>query len=84
MNGPEHYTEAERLARDVAASQHARRDGMDVNEDEMRADIALAQVHATLALAAATAMSGRKTMHADDFYTWETATGVGSQTGDNE
>lgn len=56
MNGPDHYREAERLARNVAASQRARNDGIDVNEEELQADLALAQVHATLAQAAATAL----------------------------
>lgn len=54
MNGHEHYRAAERLARNVAASQRARNDGLDINEEELAADVGLAQVHATLALAAAT------------------------------
>lgn len=48
----DHYREAERLAHDVAASQRARHDGLSIDEDELQADLALAQVHATLALAA--------------------------------
>ena len=49
MTGPEHYREAERLIEPG--------DG-DVHELEMlKADVAIAQVHATLALAAATALN---------------------------
>jgi hypothetical protein len=42
------------------------------------AGIALAQVHATLALAAATAMSGfdHNGMHPDDFRAWDNACGM--------
>lgn len=48
MTGPEHYREAERL---IAAGEYD-----ETGEDVLHArDIALAQVHATLALAAATA-----------------------------
>ncbi|AXQ62285.1 hypothetical protein KNU09_gp54 [Gordonia phage TillyBobJoe] len=49
MNGPEHYCEAERL---IGIAQP---DGPDVRDVAI---IGLAQVHATLALAAATALSG--------------------------
>lgn len=48
MNGPEHYTRAEHLLREV-------RDGHQEGTD-VAAILAAAQVHATLALAAATAM----------------------------
>jgi hypothetical protein len=44
MNGPEHFTEAESLAANAATSHHAARDHL----------LARAQVHATLALVAAT------------------------------
>lgn len=48
MNGPEHYTRAEQLLREV-------RDGHQEGTD-VAAILAAAQVHATLALTAATAM----------------------------
>ena len=51
MTGPEHYREAERLIKDAERIQHNH--GPGCGSDEV---IALAQVHATLALAAATAM----------------------------
>lgn len=49
MTGPEHYREAERIIKEADGSQ-----GMEV----LMASRALAQVHATLALAAATALRG--------------------------
>lgn len=51
MTGPEHYREAERLLAD------ARHDGPDGVAYLRPENIAAAQVHATLALAAATAMN---------------------------
>lgn len=62
MNGPEHYAEAERLA-ELAMSPAGlamTSDGFDV--------VGAAQVHATLALAAATAAS-RTTWTSSDNYT---------------
>lgn len=53
MTDFDHYREAERLARNITASQRARNDGLDINEEELAADVGVAQVHATLALAAA-------------------------------
>ena len=50
MNGPQHYAEAERLLVGRAVPNSNRRAPTD-------ADIAAAQVHATLALAAATALT---------------------------
>jgi hypothetical protein len=47
MTGPEHYREAEQLLEQARAS--------DVGGDMERYSVAAAQVHATLALAAATA-----------------------------
>lgn len=52
MTGPEHYREAEQLA---AAAAHHANVGKDWNAAQGCA--ALAQVHATLALAAATALN---------------------------
>jgi hypothetical protein len=58
MNGPEHYREAERLL-DVAMQSPIVRDSDAVN-------IAAAQVHATLALAAATAYPAAKDYTGDE------------------
>jgi len=63
MTGPEHYTEAERLIR---ASTHPYADDA--------AALAEAQVHAMLALAAATAAAGR--MSGKAAQAWDKATGV--------
>lgn len=67
MNGPEHYAEAERLAAQVAdtvSPNYATQAG------ENKADVlAAAQVHATLALAAATAASRTAWANPDDNYT---------------
>lgn len=76
MTGPEHYREAERL---LAESQTITRPH---EEGHCEADrsIAEAQVHATLALAAATALSATKTgaMPGLDFEDWRnTATRTG-------
>lgn len=66
MTGPEHYRKAEKLVRDFKG---------DTN------DLRAAQVHATLALAAATAMSGRPAdggsgMDVADFDAWDKVSGV--------
>lgn len=50
MNGPEHYREAERLL-EIAAED------ANIGSEEERYSLTAAQVHATLALAAATAAS---------------------------
>jgi hypothetical protein len=50
MTGPEHYRAAERLRERATAA--------DLSPDEERNILAAAQVHATLALAAATATAG--------------------------
>ena len=52
MNGPEHYAAAEEF---LAA---AKADGVEPGEPVQVSHLAAAQVHATLALAAATAMAG--------------------------
>lgn len=67
MNGPEHYLEAERL---TAID--------DLHDGPTAGNIALAQVHATLALAAAVANTGHseQRMHAIDFRAWDRACGV--------
>lgn len=73
MNGPGHYREAERLLAEITM-------GRDIVEASDTAQyIAAAQAHATLALAAATAMATYSDgeMQADDFWAWHTAAGVG-------
>lgn len=71
MTGPEHYQEAERLL-DLASTT--------IPEDvpAQAAVTARAQVHATLALAAATALAAfdGSGMHADDFRAWDQTCGV--------
>jgi len=64
MNGPEHYTEAEEILRQVDAAEKAIAERGGIPSETTyerfateRADsVARAQVHATLALAAATAL----------------------------
>jgi hypothetical protein len=73
MTGPEHYREAERLA--DRAHHFTYGDGGDPVVGAALA--AEAQVHATLALAAATAMGGREEgMHRADFEAWDKVAGV--------
>ncbi|QRP47418.1 hypothetical protein [Amycolatopsis sp. FDAARGOS 1241] len=67
MTGPEHYREAERL---VCSTSLRNPLPEDANKP------GAAQVHATLALAAATAAAGR--MPGTTAQAWDTATGVGS------
>jgi len=71
--GPEHYREAERLLNGLKT-----RDGSALFvEDGNEQVLAAAQVHATLALAAATAMSGTKNgMAPVDFKAWDAVAGV--------
>lgn len=58
MTGPEHYAEAERLADQLYGDEQDPRD--------VAALAAVAQVHATLALAAATALN----LSLDDYQAW--------------
>lgn len=60
MTGPEHYREAERL---LADARHEGADGVAYVRPE---NIAAAQVHATLALAAATAVATGVSAFRDD------------------
>lgn len=70
--GPEHYREAERLIKGLTTAT-----GAVYVEDGNEQVIALAQVHATLAAAAATAMSGTKNgMAPVDFEAWDAVAGV--------
>jgi hypothetical protein len=64
MTGPEHYVAAEELLEDVG---HAR------DEDDAARVLGIAQVHATLALAAATAVGKRDI----DNRAWVVAAGTG-------
>jgi hypothetical protein len=67
--GPEHFREAENLA--ATAMNHG------FGDEHCRDLLAAAQVHATLALAAATAMSGTKNgMAPVDFKAWDAVAGV--------
>jgi hypothetical protein len=77
MTGPEHYTRAEQLLREV-------RDGHQEGTD-VAAILSAAQVHATLALAAATAMGapvdgeGDSGLPPRDCKAWYDAAGVKPQ-----
>lgn len=62
MTGPEHYREAERL---IAVD--------DLHDPPTSGNIALAQVHATLALAAATALNDSGEMPLEDLHAWKDA-----------
>lgn len=67
-SGPEHYRESETCTRQACASDEAG----DIADAHVW--IGLAQVHATLALAAATALqAGADEMYADDKAAWVTA-----------
>ena len=66
MTGPEHYLEAERL---LADRHNLRSDHMGVVAEEVAAH---AQVHATLALAAATALAAESL----DLRAWRDAAGT--------
>ena len=57
MNGPEHYAEAERLLADIASSVTGKHAYYVADPEGSAAlQVSAAQVHATLALAAATAL----------------------------
>lgn len=77
MTGPEHYLEAERLLTGAVGAVR------DVPRDDFAVTVQLAQVHATLALAAATAMAACPTerdqqigMSDPDFAAWDKVCGV--------
>ena len=80
MTGPEHYREAERLIQNLTTDT-----GAVYVEDGNEQVIALAQVHATLALAAATAMGapvdgeGDSGLPPRDCKAWYDAAGVKPQ-----
>lgn len=85
MNGPQHYEAAERLLR--SAHELALIEGADpeVRDRAVMATVAEAQVHATLALAAATALglSDRDGMRMGDGEAWEAACSVVAPAGDS-
>ncbi|MEE4493526.1 hypothetical protein [Streptomyces sp. BE230] len=79
MTGPEHYREAERL---LSAASYTHGPGRDPVHPEAAAHhVAMAQVHATLALTAATAMQAavdgsEPGMAPREFEEWYRAAGV--------
>jgi hypothetical protein len=82
MTGPEHYREAERL---LAEAGHQGTEGVIWVRPE---NLAAAQVHATLALTAATAMQAavdgsEPGMGSAEFGEWYTAAGVKPKRGGN-
>lgn len=88
MTGPEHYREAQRLAKaarataqDGQALDHP--NGQPILDAEAAAYAALAQVHATLALAAGMALHavGNYPMNAPYATAWSDATGLKPPTG---
>lgn len=72
--GPEHYSRAEYLLTYV--DDGALREGVILDEDDIFEITARAQVHATLALAAATALRGQRDMYDIDFEAWDRVCGV--------
>lgn len=81
MNGPEHYREAERLLAYI--EDGALQEGVVLPTDAETSIAIRAQAHATLALAAATAMAQMPTnpgeplgMHLKDFEPWDDVAGV--------
>lgn len=80
MNGPEHYREAETLAR-AARARHdgeplSHPNGEPILTSEAAEYAELAQVHATLALAAATVNVGRHALTADALRDWMAVAGT--------
>lgn len=69
MTGPDHFKAAEELAAGVELY------GGDFTPDGRADQIALAQVHATLAIAAATALSTYGVMPVNDYLAWREACG---------
>jgi hypothetical protein len=70
VTGPEHYREGEKQLADATAQLE---EGM---WEEGRLTTALAQVHATLALAAATAMAATASLPPSDAVGWADACGT--------
>ena len=70
MNGPDHYRQAERLTDDAQSAANAGHNG------SATVYLAAAQVHATLALVAATALANRSQMSRDDGHEWRAVAGT--------
>jgi hypothetical protein len=79
--GPEHYSQAEQLLADAFASSDTTYEGHNQEADRL---IAAAQVHATLAQAAATAMASYSAdgMEYAEWRTWYAAVGEESKGSD--
>ncbi|MDX3033924.1 hypothetical protein [Streptomyces scabiei] len=75
MTGPEHYREAERL---LAVASESKDTTFEGHNPEADGTIAEAHVHATLALAAATALGSTRTgaMPAADYEAWRVTSGA--------
>lgn len=75
MTGPEHYREAERHLSGASFTNGP--DGRPVDPEASAHHLAIAQVHATLAHAAATALGSTRTgaMPAADYEAWRAAAG---------
>ncbi len=75
MNGPDHYRDAEQLLTDAFSSKLTTYEGENPEADRL---IAAAQVHATLALAAATVdrLADTYIGDGDHINQWRTATGI--------
>lgn len=76
MNGPRHYRAAENL---LASALEI---GGGVPREDVRAMVEMAQVHATLAHAAATAMGAIDRLPEEDFHEWDKVAGVPTRSGD--
>lgn len=76
MNGPEHYRAAENLLAEALNL------GSSVPRGDIQAVVEIAQVHATLAHAAATAMASIDRMPEEDFVAWDKSAGVPTRSED--
>lgn len=75
MTGPEHYRQAEELLGQLRKAQSSM--SSSVSPERVAAVMAEAQVHATLALAAATAMNDAESgMSIPDYQEWDKAAGA--------
>jgi len=74
MTGPEHYRKAEQL---LADAERYSRAGAGVGEM-----VEVAQVHATLALSAATAVTRERVLPLADYKAWATVAGERTEEGE--
>lgn len=72
MDGAAHYRESERLIASLTRPDGGLRGLLSTTSAQT---LALAQVHATLALAGATAMAAVDDMHYEDFTAWDDVAG---------